>query len=1675
MANTGLGATITADAINDFFSLKPKTLAKKPPSCKQLPDNKAITAEQRRSSDSRDMYSLMSKPNGNIFDQVEEPPVVDEVFEIDTEGLDELEDASQEVKGPDHPALDVYDNYQFDHEYDENLPITKNREWIIGTIEMNQVTIIEGTTGSGKTTQVPQFILDYYREKRQYCNILVTQPRRIAAESIAKRVSEERNWPVGHLVGFQVGRNRNVSEDTRITYMTTGVLLQKMILKKSMNEYTHVILDEVHERDQDIDLAMLVVKKFLNTVSKHVKVILMSATLDCSLFSKYFSVIVRGKLEEAPVVSVGGWAYEVKEYYLDNLRTHGKIPFQSLSEPEVSFECYQLAKNLIMEFDKREISLQQLEDDAKFADKRGSVLVFLPGYPEIDAMHKHLEKVEVERNLQVLILHSQITSIDQSRIFMKPQSGKRKVILSTNIAESSITVPDIEYVIDFCLVKNLETDVDTNYQSLRLRWAAKSSLNQRRGRAGRVANGLCFRLITRDFFSRLPEFGTPEMQRCPLQQVVLHVKMLSIGDPCSLLKLALQPPEINDIRKTILLLKEIGALTLMQNDRINPFDGDLTVVGKVLGSLPVDVRVGKLLILGHVFGCLDECLIIAAALSLKSCFARPFKKDLDAYSHKMEWARWSFSDCIAALHCFREWKYKKESSGFGREVILSTNIAESSITVPDIEYVIDFCLVKNLETDVDTNYQSLRLRWAAKSSLNQRRGRAGRVANGLCFRLITRDFFSRLPEFGTPEMQRCPLQQVVLHVKMLSIGDPCSLLKLALQPPEINDIRKTILLLKEIGALTLMQNDRINPFDGDLTVVGKVLGSLPVDVRVGKLLILGHVFGCLDECLIIAAALSLKSCFARPFKKDLDAYSHKMEWARWSFSDCIAALHCFREWKYKKESSGFGREGEGAWGRKNFVEVKMMHEADQLVKELEGRLQQNNIRRNHDRQRNQRASMSPDDLLILKMVICGAFYPFYFVSGEVDDAESIKVLSGHDPFSTVMLNNVPSPGILYKEKIAALMRPCGKGKFLHFENSRCYVEFARSQMQRNSAQNPVLPAVYLAIKMRQLRMDLTIFIRKDNHEDLRRKLESLQMSNTESKSLRLGSLTTSMEGNDAQTDRKTFNKVSLPAMGYTELFVTVALEAGHFWAHYGNQETFQKLAEIQHDINAMGGSNLNRIANGVKLRAGEIVLAWFEEEYYRAEVIAEGRVSNKDCMVKIFFLDYGNVDVLPRDQLRHCPERFRQLPYQAFECYLCEIHPVYGDWTDEANIRFRELTQDKKMIAKVYSVVDNSVRLDLYLPDEHVSGNSNHVNQILVDEGFARKCEESYSSKLTKDNSVRMERAIKESNSLLSKLDKKPEAHEVLDYDATKVKLRGPFNPFEMSFYSLTNNGRFRATNIEKDSVNSVFICEEPQDKHPRFMVSAVIGVNATGNTLIARETTVMPNIHGIASIVPVLFAPFAEYRLSKDKKRIIGAICGLGYMESSNIPILPEHDMEVTFDVEFTLNDVQMVNSVRKGINYAFKDADQWGTSALERIQRFSRKRILELLHHKRNETKQTDYSRPYVWNQIPELVRLKPADEDGSTVPLYALHYGVLLDDPDENKESAYTIKERQVRNLYGMAGRSTDPFQEPVVCPLCNVECRHPRALDLHLETRYHLQEEQILHSNSQSRLSSSSALR
>ncbi|KNC34771.1 hypothetical protein FF38_01968 [Lucilia cuprina] len=648
------------DEIEDFFNISKdfkRVSAPVPkPIVEDAPSTSAKVKREHGISESASKYRKLDKSDDSEYSYFKKEVLPEDLGIQSDEDDDVVDYPKNHINDP------IYSRYEFNLERDTSLPIHDAKDEIINSIRKNPVIILQGDTGCGKTTQVPQYILDDAYRRGEYCKIVCTQPRRIAAISICRRVSAERNWTEGTVVGYQVGLHANSSDDTRLLYCTTGVLLQQLIKNKTLAPYTHIILDEVHERDQDMDFLLIIVRRLLVTNSKHVKIILMSATIDTRTFSNYFKV----RKYPAPVIGTDTRRlFQVKEFYLCDLDRINNLNAQvSLNDPGISVEMYNLALKLIIVIDNIE------KQDAAFSadpdvdeNNKTSILIFLPGINEIEQMCKKLEQLKDTDNNQVRLcpirLHSIISPDEQVRVFNRPPPGYRKVILATNIAESSITVPDVKYVIDFCLTKLLVTDTSTNFTKLEIQWASRANCRQRAGRAGRVMNGRVYRLIPRSFYEDfLEDFSRPEMLRCPLESVVLKSKLLEMGSPPYVLALAMSPPNLRDIHNTVITLKEVGALYKYTNGEYTIDDGDITYMGRIMALLPLDVRLTRLIMMGYAF---------TAGLSVRSIFKfQNYKRcgEINAYIKKLSWANGSGSDLIAILNAYREWSTLKQDEHF---------------------------------------------------------------------------------------------------------------------------------------------------------------------------------------------------------------------------------------------------------------------------------------------------------------------------------------------------------------------------------------------------------------------------------------------------------------------------------------------------------------------------------------------------------------------------------------------------------------------------------------------------------------------------------------------------------------------------------------------------------------------------------------------------------------------------------------------------------------------------------------------------------------------------------------------------------------------------------------------------------------------------------------------------
>uniref|UniRef100_A0A6Q2Y6L6 RNA helicase n=1 Tax=Esox lucius TaxID=8010 RepID=A0A6Q2Y6L6_ESOLU len=1200
-----------------------------------------------------------------------------------------------------------------------SLPITKNRQELISLIENNSVVIIRGATGSGKTTQLPQFILDYYNEKDAPCNLVVTQPRKIAASSIARWVARERKCTLGSLVGYQVGLEKMATEHTRLIYMTTGVLLQKLVAAKSLTEFSHIFIDEVHERSEELDFLLLVVRKLLRSNSRYVKVILMSATINCKEFAEYFGTLIRSQTNPAYVFEVKGAPYAIEEFYLDDL--HSLSPY-SVNDPYITTEMYNVAVSLIQSFDDSRMK----EEGGLGLPDRGSVAAVCPTYG----------------------------------ILMSYQASNKD--------------------------------------------------------------------------------GT-----------VFYV-------------LSLSP-----------------------------------------------------------------------------------------------------------------------------QIILSTNIAESSVTVPDVKYVIDFCLARHMVCDKETNYQSLRLTWASKTNCNQRKGRAGRVSKGYCYRLVTKEFWrNEVPDYVIPEMMRAPLANIMLKVKLLDMGDPRSLLSAALSPPNLSDIERTVLQLKEMGALSIGNDGQAQRrFDGDLTFLGRMLAHLPVDLHLGKMIVLGHVFGCLQECLIIAASLSLKSFFAMPTLQLLAGYRSKLSFANGVPSDHIAFVNAFKAW-HASRSKGELRhpKDELEWGKENCIQIKRIREVAELYEDLKKRVSQFNMHVIENPEPMDYSSIYKQ-LFILQVVIAGAYYPNYFAQGEMDEELASKDLSGHDPKTTV---NLPPYSFLYYKQLQSLFRQCGQVKSIAFDGSRGHVEFYRTAA-RGSV---VLPEVSLALFLAHQRHPLDLLVHSSDEVEARSG----------------GRIVGHLRYARISVHRMVDTESSVPEVTTGNPFVTApqVVEVGHFWGFQADEASIAKQRNLTSEINSR---ELCPIP--ASLYPNLLCLAPFSEGneqglyYYRAKVLHV-----RGSSVEVFFLDFGNTSLVSCSCLRELPADIMAHQFQAKEFQIAGMLPsaqsmISGDqWSSRARNQFITLVNGRSLLVSLFSILHGVMRVELLITTD--SGTSS-VADIMIQQGHAISAEESFESKVPRKEPQTGILSVEHcgftrchpSLSGVVFSDGEKQLIDSLLQSFSKTSQSSLKTKVPVHVYPNANECVLTASRsvlIEKDSINSVALNERPQDSHQRMLVAGSVSVSTY---ILLRETTLMPHIHGLPALLTMLFSPVIELRSDSDRTSYTGALCGLGWNVHSREAVLPERDMELSFDVRFDVEDITEVNALRGAINRLVCEGPNGplhlGPDRINSLQNDCRERLMRLFTKSppRADVVPVFHEEPNKWNQVDpsQKMEIVQKEDKKNRAVLFQLHPVTLL----------------------------------------------------------------------------------
>jgi ATP-dependent helicase HrpA len=520
--------------------------------------------------------------------------------------------------------------------YPADLPVSQRRQEILEAIRDNQVVVIAGATGSGKTTQIPKMCLELGRT-----SIAHTQPRRIAARAVAERIAEELKVELGGLVGYQVRFTDKASAETKVKVMTDGILLNAMQRYRNLEPYDTIIIDEAHERSLNIDFLLGYLKQLLPK-RPDLKVIVTSATIDPESFSKHFS--------DAPIIEVSGRTFPIEIRYLETAREAGDD-----ADPDEETTASDYLDGIVNALDELK------------SEPDGDTLVFLSGESEIrdaqEAIEGRITSGALGKGVEVLPLYGRLSAAEQHRVFesSKMVGLKRRIILATNVAETSLTIPNIKYVIDAGTARISRYSPRAKVQRLPIEAISKASANQRAGRAGRTSPGVVIRLYSEEDFESRPEFTDPEILRTNLASVILQAAQLGLGDISAFP--FLQAPDARGVKDGLGLLGELGAVKDPKGKTV-----ELTKVGRDLARLPIEPRFGRMLLESKKHDLVREVMIIVAGLTIQDPRERPLVKRPQADQSHARFAD-PTSDFLSLLNLWNyieEQQQKLSSSAFRR-------------------------------------------------------------------------------------------------------------------------------------------------------------------------------------------------------------------------------------------------------------------------------------------------------------------------------------------------------------------------------------------------------------------------------------------------------------------------------------------------------------------------------------------------------------------------------------------------------------------------------------------------------------------------------------------------------------------------------------------------------------------------------------------------------------------------------------------------------------------------------------------------------------------------------------------------------------------------------------------------------------------------------------------------
>lgn len=887
----------------------------------------------------------------------------------------------------------------------------------------------------------------------------------------------------------------------------------------------------------------------------------------------------------------------------------------------------------------------------------------------------------------------------------------------------------------------------------------------------------------------------------------------------------------------------------------------------------------------------------------------------------------------------------------------------------DVDCVIDFCLTKNMVCE-NLSFSTLKLEFASKNSCVQRAGRTGRICDGEVYRLIHKRSYNHLLEENIPEMQRAPLENVFLRVKILEIEKPIPFLSKCISPPAENFIRRSVVKLKELGGLKLLEeNGTFINDDGCLTFIGKIMANLPIDVRLSKLVVLGYIYSILDEIVIIAAGLSIRNVFKTNYDQKLHNYLTKTRWSNGSACDAIALYNAYSFWREEKEKGTLKRyDDEQKFCNTYELDRKNLNEMHLLVMKLQERLKDLNL------QSIKGANIvhwePQDKLLIIKLCLAGAFMPNMFLKGKSDEdteREVYKGVLGMDHNRTVFFRRMDRDqiGIVYAERIKERLVQHGiadttEGIKIHFDSTKVYVTFDEQvtmiddednnfeQQQRNNFLFPgaVCNEVYRAVKFRKINKTCTFMI------------ETLKAAETKEYARKLGIL------EEIRGKEEVKKKICIwPESNFLPMYNQKEVEGTILYVEHCNKFFFHPMDEgfLEEVESSMKDEDCLTVVTNPEI--GKLIVAIHEQNFKRAKIVKLYK-THAYC----FFFDYGYTKEIKLDDIYELSEPATEYYFSinecSFQCRLMGIAPSYekcprGKWIKEVIDDFRWKFSNIPCKIVVYSMVQDVCAVELFV-------NGKSVNEYLVSKGYARKVGEPYCSRLNHNERENVQSSVspwfsraeefkdKESNILKISVEPPP-----LNDCNTIIRLDGPHSPLETQIYEITLNN-LGTISIDPTSVNSVVLDEEVQNYDGFLMVAAEVHKNQSRDYTLYNVTS-MPNIFSLPVLIAMIFSPNMMF-FANNEMEFEGIRFGLGYDPHTFEAYNYEQDcyLPINYRKEF-LGDIQDINQLRFNMSTlitADSESVEMSDDQKLKLMNDTKRLILKIMTKKRIRVEPTSFS---------------------------------------------------------------------------------------------------------------------